>query len=165
MEKLLAAAIVACCAGALMAQAPAEKPKAAPEKAAAATPAPAPAAPAAPAAAPRKAPAAKPAPKPAEEPEESMVMIDDRAEIDNRAAYAQEPEERPRATNGIPASLGQCRGVTTDAGRTILVFENADSGDISFVQVTFGKTGASWRVLDSLPRSGGEVIAGGLDAE
>jgi hypothetical protein len=54
---------------------------------------------------------------------------------------------------GIPASYGQCKGVMNDGGRTLLVFESADDGAISFVQVTLGKAGAAWKLVDRIYRS------------
>lgn len=160
MKYLAAAVTAAVFAGALYAQAPAAK-AAAPEKNAAAAaekrdakPEPAKTAPAA------KPAAAKPAAaKPAEEPEEAMVMIDDRAESAESAspetgAFAAEQEAVP---GGLPADYGQLRGVLTDAGRQILVFESLEDGEITFVQVSFGKPGVSWKRLDSIRRSGAEA--------
>lgn len=160
MKKTLAAVLLFACAGALLAQGPADKakPAPAPEKK------PAPAAQPATAAEKKPAPAAKQPAKQAEEPEESIVMIDDKAEPDHGKAGALDADEPQAGPPGIPTSYGQCKGVTTDAGRTILVFENPDSGDISLVQLVFGKAGVSWRLLDTIRRQGAEVVLGG-DAE
>ncbi len=161
MKQFAMAVIVAVCAGALYAQAPADKKNAAPEKkaSAAAEKKDAKAAPANP------VPAAKPAPKPAarqaEEAEEAMVMIDDRPDAAEggrpaTGAFSAEQDE-PAVPGGLPAAYGQLRGVLTDAGRQILVFENPDDGEITFVQLSFGRTGVSWRRLDSIRRYGSEA--------
>jgi hypothetical protein len=158
MKKFLTAVLVLACAGALSAQAPADKK--APEKKPAAA---APAKPStAPVAAPAKPEPAKPAPKaarPAEEPEESVVMIDDKAEPAEGGRFAAEAAEpaEPVVPGGLPASYGQCKGVLNDAGRSILVFESPDDGEITFVQLTFGKAGVSWKRLDSIRRTGAEA--------
>lgn len=137
MNKTLAAALALVCAGALFAQVPADKAKPAPEKKVVGA-----------------APAKAPAPKPAEEPEESMVMIDDKAEPEyGKAAYSGEAEDRPAVAGGIPYSFGQCRGVLNEGGRSVLVFESLEDGTISFVQVTLGKGAVSWKLLDRIPRS------------
>lgn len=160
MKYLAAAVIAAVFAGALYAQAPAAKKAAAPEKngTAAQGKKDAKAEPAK--AAPVPKPAPKPAPKQAEEPEEAMVMIDDRAEPAEGArpetgAFAAEQEAVP---GGLPAAYGQLRGVLTDAGRQILVFESLDDGEITFVQLSFGKTGVAWKRMDSIRRSGAEAV-------
>ena len=166
MKKTLMAVLLSACAGTLLAQAAADKAKpaaAAEKKSEAAAPA-APAPAAQPAAAPEKKPAAKPAAKQAEEPEESMVMIDDKAEPEGRPAAA-ESEERAVDRSGIPEAFGQCKGVTTDGGRTILIFESPETGAISFVHVVFGKNGVTWRPAGSLKRYGGEAIAGGAEGD
>ncbi|HCC47296.1 MAG TPA: hypothetical protein DEQ38_04155 [Elusimicrobia bacterium] len=136
MNKTLAAALALVCAGALFAQVPADKAKPAPEKKAAA------------------APAKAPAPKPVEEPEESVVMIDDKAEPEyGKAAYSGETEDRQAVAGGIPYSYGQCRGVISEGGRSVLVFESLDDGTITFVQVALGRGDVSWKLLDRIPRS------------
>lgn len=169
MKHTFAVALLFACAVALAAQAPAEKPKPAPEKkpaaaAPAAAPAPAPAPqPEQPAA--RKPAPAKAAPKPAEEPEESMVMIDDRAEPEGRQPGAAEGGERPAGALGLPNSYGQCKGTLTEGGRSILVFENPEDGELTFVQVTFGKTGVAWRFVDAIKRYGSEAVSGGSDID
>lgn len=104
--------------------------------------------------------AAKPAPaKPAEDAEESVVMIDSRADAEpeeggrySTGAFGGEQEE-PAVPGGLPSSYGQCRGVLTEAGRSVLVFENPDDGAISLVQLVLGKGKASWKLLDRIPRS------------
>jgi len=137
MKKLLTAFAAALCAGALFAQAPAEKPKPAPEKKAAA--------------APEKKPAA-PAAKPAEEQEESVVMIDSRTDPEDVRTPVAYADDRA-LPGGLPSSYGQCRGVISEAGRSVLVFESPDDGSIAFVQVVLGKTGVTWKLLDRVYRS------------
>jgi hypothetical protein len=137
MKKLLMAFAAALCAGALFAQAPAEKAKPAPEKKTAAAPE-------------KKAPA--PAVKPAEDQEESVVMIDSRSDPDDVRASAADAEDRA-LPGGLPSSYGQCRGVISEAGRSVLVFESQDDGSIAFVQVVLGKTGVTWKLLDRVYRS------------
>ncbi|OGR80253.1 MAG: hypothetical protein A2X32_06335 [Elusimicrobia bacterium GWC2_64_44] len=169
MKHTFAVALLFACAVTLAAQAPAEKPKPAPEKKPAAA---APAAAPAPAPQPEQPAAKKPAPakaatKPAEEPEEAMVMIDDRPEPEGRQSAAGEGAERPAGALGLPTSYGQCKGTLTEGGRSILVFENPEDGEITFVQVLFAKTGGgvSWRLVDSIKRYGSEAISGGSDAD
>lgn len=169
MKIILILAVMSLSAGALFAQTPAQKPKPAAEKkpaAVAAEPAPA-----AVAAAPAKKPAARPEPakpaaKPQEEPEESMVMIDTRTDPEDVRGAASAPEGAGAAAPKVlPSVFGQFKGVLNDGGRNLLLFENPDSGDIFFVQVTFGKGGVSWRLLDSLKRYGAESMAGGMDSD
>lgn len=168
MKNILILAVMSLSAGALFAQTPAEKPKPAAEKkpAAAASPAPA-AAPAEPAKKPAaKTEPAKPAAKPQEEPEEAMVMIDTRTDPEDVRGAAAAPEgAEAAAPKGLPSAFGQCKGVISDGGRNLLLFENPDSGDIFFVQVTFGKGGVAWRLVDSLKRYGAESMAGGMDSD
>lgn len=160
MKKSLAALLIILCGAALYAQAPADKKTAPAEKKAANTAAAKKAAKAEAAkAADAKAEPAKPAAaKPADEPEESVVMIDSKADADpeegGRAAgaYGAEQEEVV-VPGGMPSSYGQCKGVITDAGRSILVFESPDDGSISLVQLVMGKAKASWKLLDRIPRS------------
>jgi hypothetical protein len=114
------------------------------------------------------APASQPAPakkavkqepvKPAEEPEESVVMIDSKAEPEetgrfSAAGYAADQDEAPAVPGGMPASYGQLKGVMNDGGRSLLVLESPDDGAITFVQVTAGKAGVSWKLVDRIPRS------------
>jgi len=156
MKKTFICAALTIMAGALFAQTPAAKAKTEQANPAAAAPVvtakAAPRKTATPAAAPAKKPEpAKPAPKPAEDQEESMVMIDDKVDTDySRVSSA---DDQPAVPGGIPSSYGQCKGVMNDGGRTVLVFESADDGAISFVQVTLGKTGVAWKLLDRIYRS------------
>jgi hypothetical protein len=151
MKKTFICIALTVMAGALFAQTPAGKAKTEPAKPAAAAPvltaqaAPKPAAPA------KKPEPAKPAPKAVEEQEESMVMIDDKADSDYSRSSSS--DDQPAVPGGIPASYGQCKGVMNDGGRTLLVFESADDGAISFVQVTLGKAGAAWKLVDRIYRS------------
>lgn len=166
MKNTFAAVLLFACAGALAAQAPAEKPKPAPEKKTAAAPAAQPAAPQPEQAAPKKPAPAKAAPKPVEEPEEAMVMIDTKAEPEGRQPGAAEGGERPAGSLGLPNSYGQCKGTLTEGGRSILVFENPEDGELTFVQVLFPKTGGvAWRLVDSIKRYGSEAISGGSEAD
>ncbi len=127
MTKTLIMLAAAVCAGVLLAQAQpaAEKKPAAP---------------------------AKQAVKPAEEPEESVVMIDSRTEPEDPRQSAAPAEER-QAPAGIPSSYGQCRGVMSEAGRTVLVFESPEDGSLAFVQISIGKSGVGWKLLDRVYRS------------
>lgn len=156
MKKTFICAVLTVMAGALFAQTPVAKAKPAPAKPAAAAPlitaqaAPGKTAPAAAAPA-KKTEPAKPAPKSVEDQEESVVMIDDKADTDYSRVSA--ADDQPAAPGGIPSSYGQCKGVMNDGGRTVLVFESAEDGAISFVQVTLGKTGAAWKLLDRIYRS------------
>ena len=87
--------------------------------------------------------------------EESVVMIDskgDAGETETPAAYGAEQEERV-VPGGLPSSYGQCKGVISDAGRNLLIFESPDDGSVSFVQVTVGKANVSWKLVDRIPRS------------
>ncbi|HAU89596.1 MAG TPA: hypothetical protein DCW72_05000 [Elusimicrobia bacterium] len=158
MKKTFICVALTVMAGALFAQTPAGKAKPEPAKPAAAAPvvtaqaAPRKTAPEAPAPAKKPEPT-KPAPKPVEDQEESVVMIDDRADSDYSRVPTADADEQPAVPGGIPSSYGQCKGVMNDGGRTILVFESADDGAISFVQVTLGKTGAAWKLLDRIYRS------------
>ena len=161
MNKSLIAAMLVVFGGALCAQGPYEKNKTAARKKAvtllAAAPAPQQEQPAA---QPKKAVKAEPsktaAAKPSEQDaEESVVMIDSRAEAEDEgfsAAYGGDQEERP-VPGGLPSTFGQCKGTLTDAGRSILVFENPDDGAVSFVQITVGKANVSWKLIDRIPRS------------
>ena len=138
------------CGTLLYAQAPADKKAAAADAKKAAAPVPA-------------KPAAKPAAKPVEEAEESVVMVDSKPDAEPEeggrfaaGAYGAEQEETA-VPKGIPASYGQCKGVLNEGARSILIFESPDDGEITFVQVTFGKGGVSWKKLDSLKRYGAEA--------
>ncbi len=154
MNKTFIAALLLVCGGTLFAQEPADK-KAAAEKKTVTAQAPAPAA------QPKKALKAelKPAAAKAEEqePEESVVLIDSKGEPEGEdaalpAAYGAEQEER-LVPGGLPSSYGQCKGVLSEAGRNLLIFESPDDGAISFVQVTVGKANVSWKLVDRIPRS------------
>ena len=148
MKKVFIFAALAACAGALFAQVPQGKTAQEPEsKPAAVQPKKAPA--------PAPAPAqVKPAPKAAEDSEESVVMIDSRTDPeDARAAdYAADAED-PRVPGGLPSSYGQCRGVISEGGRSVLVFESLDDGTLSFVQVVLGKSNVTWKLVDQVRRS------------
>ena len=165
MKKLLAVLLILSCGAALHAQTAEDKKKAADaRKAAAAEAAKKPAAkgeaavPAA-APAPQPKPAAKPAAKQSDDAEESMVMIDDKADPEggegrfSAGAFAADQEEQPTVPGGMPSSYGQCKGVITEGGRSILVFESPDDGAISLVQLVIGKAKVSWQLLSRIPRS------------
>lgn len=166
MKKLIPFVLVAVCAAALSAQPASEKAAgktAAAAAAAAAKPAEKkPAAPALPvpsakAASPAAAQAdgksarAKAAQKQGEEGDDGTVMIDSKAEIEDSAYSA--AQDYAAVPGGIPSSYGQCKGVTTEGGRTILIFESIEDGSVTFVHVTFGKNGVSWKLLDKVGRS------------
>ncbi|MBI4351051.1 MAG: hypothetical protein HY550_06395 [Elusimicrobia bacterium] len=153
MNKYLMAALLVC-GGQLCAQEPADK-KAAAEKRTVTAQAPAPAA------QPKKALKAELKPAAAkqeeQEAEESVVLIDSKGEPEagetqDLSAFGRETEER-LAPGGLPSSYGQCKGLMSDAGRNILIFESPDDGALSFVQVTLGKGGVSWKLIDRIPRS------------
>jgi hypothetical protein len=102
----------------------------------------------------RKAEQAKAAAaKQEQDAEESVVMIDSKAdEPESPSAYGMEGEDR-MVPGGLPSSYGQCKGVISDAGRNIMIFESLDDGSLSFVQVTAGKANVSWKLIDRIPRS------------
>ena len=139
--------------------APAPK-KRAPRKKAAVAPAPAQAQKAA---APEAPKTVKKAP-PVEEEEPGAVLIDPRSDEDRSGRFtannagAEADTEEANAPNGIPASYGQLKGTLNDAGRSLLIFENAD-GEITFVQVFIGKSAVSWRTISNIRRGGGEASA------
>lgn len=147
MNKYLFTALLLVCGGTLYAQEPPKKTKATAAAQAAA---------AQPKKAAKAAPVKPAAARPEElEAEESVVMIDSKPEAEeyvSRAAYGEEQEERA-GHGGLPSSYGQCKGVITDAGRNILIFESPDDGLVSFVQVTVGKVKVSWKLVDRIPRS------------
>jgi len=87
-----------------------------------------------------------------QEAEESVVMIDSKAEPEDTGAYSAEPEDH-MVPGGLPLSYGQCKGIITDAGRSLLVFESLDDGTVTFVQITIGKTIVSWKLVARIPRS------------
>ncbi len=115
---------------------------------------------AAPAVQPKKAVKAEPAKAAAakqdeQDAEESVVMIDSKAEVEeaeSAAAYGADQDERA-VPGGLPLSYGQCKGIINDAGRSLLVFESPDDGTVSFVQVTIGRSNVSWKLVDRIPRS------------
>jgi len=99
---------------------------------------------------------ADPARQSDQDADESVVMIDSKPDPDDagRFSASQSGEQDEAAVpGGIPSSYGQCKGVATEEGRTMLVFESADDGTITFVQVTAGKNRVSWRLVDRIPRS------------
>ena len=104
----------------------------------------------------RKAEQAKAAAaKQEQDAEESVVMIDSKAEAEepgSSADYAGEQDER-LVPGGLPSSYGQCKGIMNDAGRNLLIFESLDDGALSFVQVIAGKSSISWKLLYRIPRS------------
>lgn len=167
MLKSLIAALLLVCGGALCAQTPAVKKKAAADKKPAAAQAAAPAAqpaqsPAQPMRAAKTETPKAPAVRQAEsEAEESVVMIDSKAESetagegeDPESVVSYSPEREERAVSyGLPSSYGQCKGVLNDAGRNILVFESQDDGAVYFVQVRMGKSNVSWQLISRIPRS------------
>jgi hypothetical protein len=89
--------------------------------------------------------------------EESVVMIDSKADGDETgrfsAAYAAADQEEPAVPGGLPSSYGQLKGVMNEAGRSLLVFESPDDGSITFVQATPGKSGVAWKLIGRIPRS------------
>ena len=156
MKKYLIAALLLGCGVSLYAQAPAPADK---PKAAAAAPKKAAAQPAKPAAA-KPAPAAdnkaaKPAAdKQADQDEDSVVMIDSKGDAEDNGSFnAGEDREERTVPGGIPSSYGQCKGTITEGGRSLLVFESAEDGTLSFVQVTVGKTSVTWKLVDRIGRS------------
>jgi hypothetical protein len=90
--------------------------------------------------------------KAVEEPEESVVMIDSRTDAEDMRTTAANAEDRALPA-GLPSSYGQCRGVITEGGRSVLVFESPEDGSMAFVQVTLGKANVSWKLLDRIYRS------------
>lgn len=86
--------------------------------------------------------------------EESVVMIDSKSDAEDNGSFSSgEDREERTVPGGIPSSFGQCKGTITEGGRSLLVFESADDGTISFVQITIGKSGVSWKLVDRIPRS------------
>jgi len=146
MNKSMIAVILLVCGAALSAQGPAGNNKPAQP---AAAPAPA-AQPQQPAAQPKKAVKSSD-----QDAEESVVMIDSKADAEDMGSPEVYGSERDEAAvpGGLPSSYGQCKGVISEGGRNILVFENPDDGAISFIQITVGKAKVSWKLVDRLPRS------------
>ena len=154
MKTALFSAVFFASGLALFAQVPAQpgKDKAAakPAQAKPAVQAPKPAAPA----------PAKKAPVPAAakaepEGEESVVMIDSKAEIEDNSRFTADngQQEEAEGAGGIPSSYGQCRGTLNDGGRSLLVFESAEDGTISLVQIVAGKGRVTWKLVDRIRRS------------
>lgn len=109
-----------------------------------------------PAAAEKKQAAVKPAvEKQADQDnEEAGVMIDPKGDAEDNGTFsAGEDREERTVPGGIPSSFGQCKGTISEGGRSLLVFESADDGTISFVQVVVGKSSVSWKLVDRIPRS------------
>jgi hypothetical protein len=103
-----------------------------------------------------KSAAARPAPdrQADQENEDSVVMIDSKSDAEDNGSFsAGEGREDRAVPGGIPSSFGQCKGTLTEGGRSLLVFESADDGALSFVQVIVGKAGVSWKLVDRIPRS------------
>lgn len=158
MKKYLVAALLFSCGVSLYAQAamPAAK-----TKAAAASPkrtAQAQLAKAAPAAVKKtvKAAPAKPAAdkQADQENEESVVMIDSKGDAEDNGSFSAGEDKEERAVpGGLPSSFGQCKGVISEGGRSVLVFESPEDGTVSFVQVIVGKTAVTWKLVDRIARS------------
>ncbi len=90
------------------------------------------------------------------EAEDSVVMIDSKSEGDEGgSAEPAAVQTEPAAPGSMPASYGDCKGVLNEGGRSVLVFESPENGTISFVQVTVGKDGVSWKLLGRIPRNAG----------
>lgn len=114
-----------------------------------------------------KGPDAAPAPSTAPAAEkvqddtgEAGVMIDSKGDTgddaeaqDYSAPNGAEVYAEPSARGGLPSSYGQCKGVTNEGGRTVLVMESPEDGTLSFVQVTVGKSDVSWKLIGRIPRS------------
>ncbi len=92
--------------------------------------------------------------KAAEDVEEAGVMIDSRADMDDAGSGDEDGVyAEPAVPGGLPSSYGQCKGIMTDAGRSVLVFESSEDGTLSFVKVSLGGPAASWKLLGRIPRS------------
>lgn len=91
------------------------------------------------------------------EADEGTVMIDSKADQEETGHFAAQPAaERADldAPGGMPSSYGQCKGVISEGGRNVMVFENPEDGTIYFVQVNLGKSSVSWKLVDRILRSG-----------
>ena len=94
------------------------------------------------------------------EADEGTVMIDSRADQEETGRFAAQPaaDAAERADmdvpGGMPSSYGQCKGVISEGGRNVMVFENPEDGTLHFVQVTLGKNSVSWKLMDRILRSG-----------
>ncbi|HOW88660.1 MAG TPA: hypothetical protein PL037_00135 [Elusimicrobiales bacterium] len=89
------------------------------------------------------------------EEEEGQVLIDGASEEDSPRTpdteeEKYEPEKKP--AGGIPSSYGQLKGTLSEGEKSFLVFEG-DDGTIYLVQITPGKSGASWKLASKIPRS------------
>ncbi|MBI4655705.1 MAG: hypothetical protein HY746_03045 [Elusimicrobia bacterium] len=87
---------------------------------------------------------------------EADSLEDGKVMVDDRASFAEEADKAPAvfdedAARQMPASYGMIKGVFTDEGKNILVFENAD-GDMFFVQIFFTKKGVVWKLIDRISR-------------
>ncbi|HBA61821.1 MAG TPA: hypothetical protein DCZ92_13625 [Elusimicrobia bacterium] len=97
--------------------------------------------------------------KQAEPEDDGTVMIDSRSDVDEtgrapaRADAAAGEREEADIPGGMPISYGQCKGVISDGGRNLLVFESPDDGTITFVQVIAGRSSVSWKVAGTIGRS------------
>ena len=103
---------------------------------------------------------------PPEEEEPGAVMIDTRSDEDRSGRFTDSgaggEAGEPAAPGGMPVSYGQLKGSLNDAGRSLLVFENAD-GEIAFVQVFVGKNAVTWKLISTI-RRGNEADAGWSEA-
>ncbi len=89
-----------------------------------------------------------------QENDEAVVMIDSKGDAEDNGSFSSGEDREDRTVpGGIPSSFGQCKGTLTEGGRSLLVFESADDGTLSFVQVVVGKAGVSWKLVDRIPRS------------
>ena len=94
---------------------------------------------------------------PVEEEEPGAVMIDPRPDEDRSGRFTgggaggEADTEEMIAPGGMPASYGPLKGSLSDAGRSLLVFEN-EEGDISFVQVFIGKSAVTWKLISTVRR-------------
>jgi len=86
--------------------------------------------------------------------EESVVMIDSKGDAEDNGSFSASEEREDRTVpGGLPTSYGQCKGTINEGGRSLLVLESAEDGTLSFVQVTIGKAGVTWKLVDRIPRS------------
>jgi len=92
------------------------------------------------------------------EPDDGTVMIDSKADPEDTGRVVMQsednaPESEINVPGGMPSSYGQCKGVISEGGRNLLVFESSDDGSIYFVQVTMGSSSVAWKLVGSIPRS------------
>ncbi len=85
--------------------------------------------------------------------EESVVMIDSKSDSEDNGRFNSGEDQERTVPGGLPSSYGQCKGTITEGGRTLLVFESAEDGTLSFVQVIVGKISVTWKLVDRVPRS------------